>query len=103
MILEVFQDLIADCASVLVEKELGGEIKFIYYGEIDSIQPPSKDTYPRYISHLRNYVKFYPARMKNNELRKKMSGLPTYRWYDTIRPIGKEIYEDIIRICSVEN
>lgn len=90
-------------SKVLVEKELGGEIKFLGHGEINSIDAPSDNGNIRYTIHLRNFVKFYPPRMKTYEIRKNIKTIPGYRWYDSIRPLNKDIFENIIQVCSQEN
>lgn len=93
---------------VIFEKELDGEIKFIGYGEIDSIEkiPPEQSLFgPDYntIVRFKNYVHFFPPRMKNQEIRKKLLDLPYYKWYGAIRPIPVDIFYDVIEFCLNPN
>ena len=94
-------------SKVIIEKKLGGEIKFLGYGEIDLIKQitpeESKFDNHQWNIYFKNYIKFYPPRMKNFEIRRLVNSLPYYRWFDSIRPINKEAFTRIIKFCSDEN
>ena len=78
-------------AKVIIEKELGGEIKFLGYAEVESIEKDEKKTRrieysfgenkqinEGYNVYFKNYVKFQPPRIKSNEIRRKLNLLPNY-------------------------
>ena len=83
-------------AKVIIEKEWNAEIRFIGHAEIEVIKENLNATDNRkgeQIVELTNFEKFFPPRIKNAEIRSLLNMLPGYRWYDSIRPINKEIFE----------
>jgi hypothetical protein len=110
------KDLVHVGAKVIIEKELAGEIKFLGYDEVERIEKDegktSKIEYrvgqdrpstKGYNVYFKNYVKFLPPRIKSNETRRKLNTLPNYQWYDSVRPLTKEIFYEIIDFCLEEN
>ena len=90
-------------AKVIIEKEWNAEIRFIGHAEIEVIKENLNATDNRkgeQIVELTNFEKFFPPRIKNAEIRSLLNMLPGYRWFDSIRPINKEIFEKIVKFCS---
>jgi hypothetical protein len=102
-----YKNLIQVGKKVIVEKELGGEIKFAGHGEVESIDEiePQSDLGPDHTTEVKigNYVCFHPPRMKNKQIRRKLLDLPFYHWYGAIRPIPSHIFYEIIDFCSKPN
>jgi len=112
------KDLVQPGAKVIIEKELGGEIKFLGYAEVKSLekdegktkrieynigQDKDNHTNEGYNVYFKNYVKFQPPRTKSNEIRRKLNSLLNYHWYDSVRPLTKEVYYEIVDFCLEEN
>jgi hypothetical protein len=112
------KDLVHIGAKVIIEKELGGEIKFLGYAEVKSVvkdegktskieynlgKDKDNQTNEGYNIYFKNYVKFKPPRTKSNEIRRKLNSLPDYHWTDSVRPLTKEIYYEIVNSCLEEN
>jgi hypothetical protein len=101
------KDLVKKGSKVIIEKELSGEIKYLGYAEVESVKEinPRDAEFPnhQWNIYFKNDIKFYPARVKNSEIRKLLNTLPNYRWTDSIRPLTKDVFERIIKFCFDEN
>jgi hypothetical protein len=101
-----YKNLIQAGKKIIIEKELEGEITFIGFGEVDRIEeiPPLNGDHNYTTSvHFKNYMPFFPPRIKSKEIRKRLLRQPYYNWYGSIRPISEEIFSEIIDFCSNPN
>ena len=90
-------------AHVIMEAEIDGEITFVGYGDISSIEPnryAMKYRIGETVATIREFKKFFPPRRKNAEIRNMLNTVPRYYWFDTIRPITKEVYDKILDFCG---
>lgn len=98
-------DMIKVGANVIMEMELEGEIRFIGFGTIDSIEPNQfARSYRKGEMRvgISNFKKFFPPRKKNYKIREALRTVPGFYWNDTVRPITKEIYDTILDFCGKE-
>lgn len=92
-------------AHVVMEAEIGGEITFVGYGDITSIEPnkyAKEERRGETITKIKKFTKFYPPRQKNEEIRLLLNLIPGYSWFDSVRLITKEAYQKILNFCGME-
>lgn len=95
--------LIREGVKVLIEKEWFGEICFNGCAVISKIERnprPVLNQGGQYIVRLDDYVRFFPPRVKDPNISRKLNQIEGYNWVDSIREIPRELFLEIVEFCK---